>query len=93
MLFAYIGLRYEDLLCEQTDPAVKEALELASPEVLAGRLRRQKRASDLSLKGKVFTDYIPSHVKLDPFKSEIYDDVERIRARNKEAAILDMHKR
>ena len=73
------------------DPAVKEALELADPEVRKGRLRRLKLASDLSLKHKVLQDYAPD-MKLEPFKREIYPDILKIKKRDEEIALLNIHK-
>ena len=55
-------------------PDVVEALKLADPEVLHGRMRRLKRASDLSYKGKNLPDYAPNMV-LEPFKEEFYGDL------------------
>ncbi len=81
------GLRYEDLLNED-EKEVKEALELADPEVLTARTRRLKRAIDLSYKRKSLQDYAPN-MELDLFKSEIYPDIEKIRARDQEYAQLN----
>ena len=67
-----------------------EALELAPPEVAAGRIRRLKRAVDLSLKRKNFLDYAPG-VEQETYKVEIYDDIEKIRAREQEYALLNAH--
>ena len=73
-------------------PAYKEALNLQPPEVLQGRLRRLKRASDLSYKGKNLQDYAPD-MKLEPFKEEFYPDVLKIQKRNEEYELLDLHKK
>lgn len=73
-------------------PAVAEAMELADPDVMKGRLRRLKRASDLSYKGKVYTDYADAST-LEPFKLELWDDVKKIEAREEEYALLDLHKK
>jgi len=86
---AQYGLRYEDLLNED-EKEVKEALELADPEVLTARTRRLKRAIDLSYKKKSLQDYAPN-MELDIFKSEIYPDIEKIRARDQEYAQLNAH--
>ena len=71
-----LGLRYEDIINED-EKEVKEALELADPDVVTGRTRRLKRAIDLSFKRKNFMDYAPN-VDQETFKSEIYDDVDWI---------------
>jgi len=84
-----IGLRYEDIINEGQREVV-EALELAPPDVVAGRIRRLKRAVDLSLKRKNFLDYAPG-VDQETFKVEIYDDIEKIRAREQEYALLNAH--
>lgn len=73
-------------------PEVAEALELADPDVVKGRLRRLKRASDLSFKAKSLTDYAPD-MKLDPFKSELWEDIQKIKARDEEYAIMDLYKK
>lgn len=67
-------------------------MELSDADVLKGRLRRLKRASDLTYKGKVLTDY-QSPDTLEPFKLELWDDVKKIQAREEEYAILDLHKK
>jgi hypothetical protein len=85
------GLRYEDLLNEQ-EPHVAEALVLADPAVVQGRNRRVLRAFDLDLKKKNFTDYAPA-VDQETFKIEIYDDISKIRARDAEYALINMHKK
>lgn len=87
--FEFPGLRYEDLLNED-EKEVKEALDLADPEVLTARTRRLKRAIDLSYKKKSLQDYAP-HLELDIFKREIYPDIEKIRARDQEYAQLNAH--
>ena len=84
-----LGLRYEDIINED-EKEVKEALELADPDVVTGRTRRLKRAIDLSFKRKNFMDYAPN-VDQETFKSEIYDDVEKIKARDQEYALLNAH--
>jgi ubiquinol-cytochrome c reductase subunit 7 len=83
------GLRYEDIINESQREVV-EALELAPSDVVAGRTRRLKRAVDLSLKRKNFLDYAPG-VDQETFKAEIYDDIEKIRARDQEYALLNAH--
>jgi ubiquinol-cytochrome c reductase subunit 7 len=72
-------------------PVVKEALELADPQIVKGRNRRLKRASDLTYKGKVLQDYAPD-LKLEPFKFELYDDIQKIKARDEEIQLLNLHK-
>ena len=74
-------------------PATQEALALADPAVVQGRMRRLKRASDLCYKGKVYTDYAPSNTKFDPFRFEIMEDIEKIKARDAEMHILELHKK
>jgi Ubiquinol-cytochrome C reductase complex 14kD subunit len=84
------GARYEDLMIDEPD--VVEALKLADPEVLHGRMRRLKRASDLSFKAKSLPDYAPNMV-LEPFKEEFYDDLLKIRKRDEEFEMLNYHKK
>jgi len=67
-------------------------LDLADADVVKGRLRRLKRASDLSYKSKVLTDYAPN-MKLEPFKEELWEDVKKIQKREEEYELLDMHKK
>lgn len=83
------GARYEDLIIDEPD--VVETLKLADPEVLHGRMRRLKRASDLSVKTKVLQDYAPN-MALEPFKEEFYDDLLKLRKRDEEFAALNFHK-
>ena len=83
-------MRYEDLL-NSSEPHIGEALELADPAVRQARQRRLKRASDLSFKGKILQDYAPN-MKLEPFKVEIWEDVQKIKARDEEFAKLNYHK-
>ena len=90
-LFYHAGLRWEDLLLN-TDPVVAEAMELADPDVIKGRMRRLKRASDLSYKGKQYTDYADAS-NLDPFKLELWTDIQKIQTREEEYAIMDLHKK
>jgi ubiquinol-cytochrome c reductase subunit 7 len=78
-------------LLNNSDPKVGEALELSDPAVRVGRQRRLKRASDLSFKGKNLQDYAPN-MKLEPFKEEIWDDIQKIKARDAEFALLNAHK-
>jgi ubiquinol-cytochrome c reductase subunit 7 len=86
----YTGLQYEDLL-NSAKPDIAEALELADPDVIKGRLRRLKRASDLTFKAKNLADYAPN-AKLDPWKVELYDDIKSIEARNDEYGIVNLHR-
>lgn len=65
-------------------------MELADPDVITGRTRRVKRAIDLNFKRKNFMDYAPD-VNQETFKVEIYDDVEKIKARDQEYALLNAH--
>ena len=88
--FTLTGLRYEDLY-NNSDPQIAEALELADPEVRIGRQRRLKRASDLSFKGKNLKDYAPN-MQLEPFKQEIWEDINKIKARDTEIKKLNYHK-
>ena len=83
------GLRYEDIINED-EHAVKEALQLADPDVQTGRTRRLKRAIDLNFKQKNFSEYAPN-VDQETFKFEFYDDVEKIKARDQEYALLNAH--
>lgn len=81
------GLRYEDLLNEN-EREVEEALSYADPEVITGRTRRLKRAIDLNFKRKNLQDYAPE-MELEPFKEEIYPDILKIKARDREFALLN----
>lgn len=81
------GMRYEDIINEN-EKEVAEALELADPDVITGRVRRTKRAIDLSFKRKNFLHYAPD-VDQETFKVEIYDDVQKIIARDQEYAALN----
>jgi len=83
------GLRYEDLLNEG-ERDIAEAMSLADPEVITGRTRRIKRALDLGFKRKNLQDYAPD-MELDMYKSELYETVEKIRARDQEYALLNAH--
>lgn len=83
------GLRYEDIINEN-EKEVAEALSLADPDVITGRTRRLKRAIDLNFKRKNFMDYAPD-VNQETFKMEIYEDVEKIKARDQEYALLNAH--
>ena len=83
------GLRYEDLLNEG-ELDIAEALTLADADVLTGRTRRIKRALDLGFKRKNLQDYAPG-MELDIYKSELYETVEKIRAREQEYALLNVH--
>jgi hypothetical protein len=87
----YTGLQHEDLL-NSHKPSIAEALELADPDVIKGRLRRLKRASDLTYKAKSLADYAPN-AKLDPFKVELWEDVISIDARNEEYDLINLHKK
>ena len=73
------------------EPEVNEALELAHPDVVEGRYRRLKRASDLAFKQKNLQDYAPDMV-LEPFKFEIMQDVEKIMLRDIEFHQLNKFK-
>lgn len=73
------------------EPEVNEALELAHPDVVEGRYRRLKRASDLAFKQKNLQDYAPDMV-LEPFKLEITEDVGRVLQRDAEFDMLNNHK-
>eukprot|EP00980_Cylindrotheca_fusiformis_P021478 scaffold8353_cov138-Cylindrotheca_fusiformis.AAC.9 len=86
-----MGLRYEDLM-SRDEPEVNEALELAHPDVVEGRYRRLKRASDLAFKQKNLQDYAPDMV-LEPFKLEISSDVEKILTRDAEFDLLNNDKK
>lgn len=86
-----MGLRYEDLM-SRDEPEVNEALELAHPDVVEGRYRRLKRASDLAFKQKNLQDYAPDMV-LEPFKFEISEDVQKILQRDLEFDLLNNYKK
>merc|ERR1712238_393059 len=83
------GLRYEDILNE-SQFEVQEALDLASPDVVIGRTRRLKRAIDLGFERKNLQDYAPN-MKQDTFKTELYDDVVKVRSRDQEYALLNAY--
>jgi hypothetical protein len=85
-----MGLRYEDLM-SRDEPEVNEALELADADVVEGRYRRLKRASDLAFKQKELQDYAPGMI-LEPFKKEFSADVEKIMNRDLEFDLLNNHK-
>ena len=74
------------------EPEVNEALELADPDVVEGRYRRLKRASDLAFKQKELQDYAPDLI-LEPFKKEISTDVDKILNRDLEFDLLNNHKK
>jgi len=86
-----MGLRMEDIM-SRDEPEVNEALELASPDVVEGRYRRLKRASDLAFKQKELQDYAPDMI-LEPLKLEISADVEKILNRDLEFDLLNNHKK
>ena len=90
-IHALPGLRYEDIM-SRDEPEVNEALELASPDVVEGRYRRLKRASDLDFKKKELQDYAPN-ILLEPLKQEISVDVEKILNRDLEFDLLNNHKK
>jgi ubiquinol-cytochrome c reductase subunit 7 len=79
-------------LLNSSKPAIAEAMALADPEVIKGRLRRLKRASDLTYKAKNLGDYAPN-MKLDPFKEDLWEDVLKVEARNEEYEIVNLHKK
>lgn len=85
------GLRWEDLIISET-PVVQEALQLAHPDVVKGRMRRLKRASDLSFKGKFYTDY-KDPASLEPYKMELFPIIQKIKKRNEEEILLNLHKK
>ncbi|GAX11112.1 hypothetical protein FisN_9Hh203 [Fistulifera solaris] len=87
-----IGLRYEDLL-NSSKPSVEEALALADPDVLNGRMRRLKRASDLCVKQKRYIDYAEPLPLEEVFKLELSHDVDKIEARDFEFQALNLHKK
>jgi ubiquinol-cytochrome c reductase subunit 7 len=87
-----LGLRYEDLINEN-DPDMEEALKLADYEVVTGRNRRLKRAIDLDFKKKLYTDYAPEVPLEETFKFELDEDIQKIRERDLEYAILNSYKK
>lgn len=72
---------------------MKEAMELVDPEVVHGRMRRLKRASDLIVKQKYYTDYAEPRPLEEIFKFDIVPYAERIEERNLEIEQLNMHKK
>lgn len=84
-------MRYEDLL-NSSHPEIAEAIELADEDVKTGRYRRIKRAHDLAFKQKILQDYAPDMV-LDPFKEELWEDIQKIKKRDEERMLLDLHKK
>lgn len=91
-IFQLLGLRYEDLL-NSSKPAIAEALELADPEVLHGRMRRLKRASDLCVKQKRYIDYAEPRPLEEVFQEDLLKDVDKLQARNDEMELLNLHKK
>jgi ubiquinol-cytochrome c reductase subunit 7 len=85
-------LRYEDLLNNEK-PVIKEALELADPDYIKGRMRRLKRASDLSFKAKNYLDYKSPSEELQPFRMELANDMAKLQQRNEEYELLDLYKK
>lgn len=79
-------------MLNENENDIKEALDLASSEVKTGRTRRVKRALDLNLKQKNFMDYAKD-VDQETFKTEFYEDMLQIRARDQEFALLNQHKK
>jgi hypothetical protein len=79
-------------LINENDPDMEEALTLADSDVVTGRNRRLKRAIDLDFKKKLYTDYAPS-VGSDTFKFELDGELQKIRERNLEDAILNSYKK
>ena len=78
-------------MVSRDEPEVGEAFDLAHPDIVEGRYRRLKRASDLAFKQKLLQDYAPDMV-LEPFKLEIMDDVKKIQQRDLEYDALNFHK-
>jgi len=74
------------------EPEVNESLELADPDIIEGRYRRLKRASDLAFKQKELQDYAPNMI-LEPMKREISADVDKILNRDLEFDLLNNHKK
>ena len=74
------------------EPEVNESLELADPDIIEGRYRRLKRASDLAFKQKELHDYAPNMI-LEPMKREISQDVDKILNRDLEFDLLNNHKK
>ena len=91
MCLSFLGLRYEDIM-SRDEPEMNEALELSHPDVVEGRHRRLKRASDLAYKQKNLQDYAPD-MTLEPFKFECKEEVNRILNRDSEYDMLNNHKR
>lgn len=79
-------------MLNEEDADIKEAITLASPDIVTGRTRRVKRALDLNLKQKNFMDYAKD-IDQETWKTELYDDVLKIRARNNEFVLLNQHKK
>mmetsp|Transcript_36771 Transcript_36771/g.41376 ORF Transcript_36771/g.41376 Transcript_36771/m.41376 type:complete len:118 (+) Transcript_36771:120-473(+) len=86
-----MGLRYEDIM-SRDEPEVNEAMDLADPDIVEGRYRRLKRASDLAFKQKELQDYAPNMI-LEPMKREISADVNKILTRDLEFDLLNNHKK
>lgn len=74
------------------EPEVNEAMDLADPDIVEGRYRRLKRASDLAFKQKELQDYAPNMI-LEPMKREISADVDKILTRDLEFDLLNNHKK
>jgi len=74
------GLKFDDTLDEATEPNVKRAVELLSPELRLARQRRILRAVDLSLK----KEHLPKELqdKYDPFDHYLWPIVDQLNARD-----------
>ncbi|CEO95827.1 Cytochrome b-c1 complex subunit 7 [Plasmodiophora brassicae] len=74
------GLLFEDILLERED--IQEAIARLPPDVLEARVRRIRRAHDLSLKH----EYMPEHLQdYDPFeKYGLIEELVNVRARRLE---------
>jgi ubiquinol-cytochrome c reductase subunit 7 len=70
-----------------------EALDLADRDYILGRMRRLKRASDLTFKGKEFTDYAPTPAFEYVWKQEMRLDMYKIAKKNEEFAALNAYRK
>jgi len=74
------GLKFDDTLDEATEPNVKRAVELLSPELRLARQRRILRAVDLSLK----KEHLPKELQenYDPFDHYLWPIVNKLNSRD-----------
>jgi hypothetical protein len=79
------GLKYHDILIET--PEVEKALARADPAVVASRLRRISRASDLLLKQNPLPPSVQEAV--DPLDMYLKEPLRQVRAEEEERELLN----